>query len=160
MRTDAIAVICPKNISKIVINEQPSKNLRHTSSTYDQLNIMVDGLVKKWCQYQQNLEQSLSRSLTAVSRAWAADNPQSINRKGGKFLESVTFLKFNQDELYSDDSEIASCSSDNCLLEENNNVYSNSTLDSHDTIDENIKREDYQHSNYSGSDPDLEKGQI
>lgn len=99
IRTDAIEVICPTEVSKVVIHEQESGNLPHTNSTYEKLNIMLEQLVKKWFQYQNNLKQSRKHTVTDISRAWSQNNPQALERgKGGgyqNFLESVTFLDFN-----------------------------------------------------------------
>lgn len=89
-------------MSKVVIHEQQSGNLPQTNSTYEKLNVMLEELVKKWFQYQNNLKQSRKHTVTDISRAWSLNNPQPVERgKGGgyqNFLESVTFLDFNVDK--------------------------------------------------------------
>ncbi|CAL8110144.1 unnamed protein product [Orchesella dallaii] len=91
--TDVLEVLCPTEISKIVINEQPSRNLKHTCSADIQLHTMLEQLVHKWCDYQSSLKISPSETAEDISNVYNVTHPGRF-RKSGEILESVTFLDF------------------------------------------------------------------
>jgi len=97
-----IEMICPRQISKIVINQHPSKYLMSSGTTHETLNVMLEHLVTKWFGYQHHHNSHTGESVEEIANAYAAHHPpphdQDLTGKGNEFLESVTFLDFHPNE--------------------------------------------------------------
>ncbi|ODM97235.1 hypothetical protein Ocin01_09438 [Orchesella cincta] len=105
IRTDVVEILCPTDISKVVINEQPSHNLTHTRSADVQLHTMLEQLVGKWFDYQRSVKISPSETAQDISNTYNITHPGRCRGKG-EFLESVTFLDFfphNRIKLHPED---------------------------------------------------------